>query len=327
MKTWAAVDKLIAEWKTEGISNPSFIVRLANAVIGWAYVFGAAGAKCTPANRRAYYNSKKKETIKTKCKNFDGTGNCSGCKWYPGGVTLFYDCQGFLKWLFKQIGITLKGAGATSMYNDASNWEQRGPISEMPRDRVCCVFRYDSKTGKFEHALLYDGEGHYIHDNGEVRKVDISKYSATHYGIPKGFYEGQIPPQPVPPEPVPPQGKAIVTGRNVALRQGPSTGTAVYMRLPTGTEVDLATVSGWTYVKYRDAYGFMMNEFISIHDNSVTVTGTRVALRQGPSTSARITTRINTGTEVPRASIPDGWAYVRYGNKEGYMMKQYIKEG
>ena len=54
------------------------------------------------------------------------------------------------------------------------------------------------------HTLFYDGQGHYIHDSGEVKKVDINKYAATHYAIPKGLYDSPIPPTPVPPTPVPP---------------------------------------------------------------------------------------------------------------------------
>lgn len=190
MNTAAKVKTLMDQWRAEGVAKWIFVRKLANACIGWSYVFGGLGELCTPANRRRYYENKKKPTIKSKCKNFDGNGSCSGCKWYPGGTTRFFDCRGFTRWLFEQVGIKIKGAGATSQYNDDSNWAQKGPIEQMPRDKVCCTFRYDSGTGKMEHTLLYDGEGHYIHDSGEVKKTDIGKYKATHYAIPKGLYDG-----------------------------------------------------------------------------------------------------------------------------------------
>ena len=38
------------------------------------------------------------------------------------------------------MGITIKGGGATSQYNTAANWLQRGEIGDMP-DVVCCVFQ------------------------------------------------------------------------------------------------------------------------------------------------------------------------------------------
>lgn len=192
MNTAAKVAKLMEDWKKEPIRKTIFIVRLANACIGWSYVFGARGEYCSPANRRKFYNSKGKPTIKSKCKNFSGSGysGCAGCKWYPGGCTRFFDCRGFTYWLFKQIGILISGAGATSQYNDDSNWSEKGLIEKMPKNKVCCVFRYDAKKKTMEHTLLYDGDGHYIHCSGEVKKCNASQYKATHYAIPKGLYDG-----------------------------------------------------------------------------------------------------------------------------------------
>lgn len=204
MNTAKQVDKWIAEWKEENFSKPEIVVKTANACIGWAYVFGAMGEYCSPANRRRFYNSKGKPTIKSKCKNFDGQSGytgCSGCKWYPGGCTRFFDCRGFTYWLFLQVGIKIEGAGATSQYNNDSNWEIKGPIEEMPKDKVCCVFRHDSSTGKMEHTLLYDGAGNYIHCSGEVKKVKASGYKPTHYAIPKGLHTGVVIPV-TPSEPV-----------------------------------------------------------------------------------------------------------------------------
>lgn len=191
MNTAAKVDKMIAEWKKEPVSKTVFIVKLANACIGWSYVFGARGEYCSPANRRRFYSTKGKPTIKSKCKNFDGSGysGCTGCEWYPGGCTRFFDCRGFTYWLFKQIGILISGNGATSQYNDESNWSEKGPIENMPKDKVCCVFRYDSEKKTMEHTLLYDGNGHYIHCSGKVKKCNASQYKATHYAIPKGLYD------------------------------------------------------------------------------------------------------------------------------------------
>lgn len=191
MYTAEKVSKLMEEWKKEPLSKTAFIVKLANACIGWSYVFGAKGEYCSPANRRRFYNSKGKPTIKSKCKNFDGSGygGCSGCEWYPGGCTRFFDCRGFTYWLFKQIGILISGAGATSQYNDDTNWAEKGPIRDMPKDKICCVFRYDSGKKTMEHTLLYDGNGHYIHCSGKVKKCNASQYKATHYAIPKGLYD------------------------------------------------------------------------------------------------------------------------------------------
>ena len=329
MNTWAQVNKMLTEWKQQNLSAPDIVVKLANACIGWSYVFGARGEQCTPSNRRAYFNKKGADhpTIKSKCKNFNGTGSCSGCKWYPGGTTLFYDCRGFTYWLLlKAAGITILGGGATSQYNDNSNWSEKGLIANMPKDKVCCTFRWDGKS--MAHTLLYDGQGNYIHCSGEVKKCATSKYSATHYAIPKGLYGDQpTPPSPTPPEPEPPYGKAIVTGKNVALREGPSTSTKVKVRIATGITVDITSVpSDWAYVSYSGKNGFMMKSFLKEGTNNYTVTGKNVALRSGPSTSCNVFTRIPTGKTVNKASLPSDWEHIKYQSKEGFMMKQFLKE-
>ena len=237
MNTAAKVDQLMKEWRQESVANTIFVVRLANACLGWAYVFGARGEICTPSNRRSYYNSKGKETIKSKCKNFDGSGSCSGCKWYPGGTTRFFDCRGFTYWLFKQIGIIINGGGATSQYNDDSNWEIKGPISEMPQDKVCCVFRYDSSTKKMEHTLFYDGEGHYIHDNGEVRKVDV--------------------------------GYATVKGGSLNLRASKSTSSTRLASIPDKTKISVVEqASDWCKVVYNQYTGYVMTKYLTFESES-----------------------------------------------------------
>lgn len=57
------------------------------------------------------------------------------------------------------------------------------------------------------------------------------------------------------------------------------------------------------------------------------VTGTRVALRKGPSTSAEVIARVNTGSIVDIQKPPEGWEYVSYRGQTGYMMKEFLEEG
>lgn len=57
------------------------------------------------------------------------------------------------------------------------------------------------------------------------------------------------------------------------------------------------------------------------------VTGVRVALRTAPTTSAKIITRIDTGKTVKiETPPPSEWEYVSYQGKEGYMMKEFLRE-
>ena len=89
------VDQLISDLKEKGFVLSDVAWEAALACVGWPYVFGARWQYCTPANRRARY-SDDHPTIKTKCKNFDGTGSCSGCQWYPKGKKVrINDCRGF----------------------------------------------------------------------------------------------------------------------------------------------------------------------------------------------------------------------------------------
>ena len=65
------------------------------------------------------------------------------------------------------------------------------------------------------------------------------------------------------PEHVTPEGYAIVTGKNVALREGPSTGCKVLIRVPTGTKIKLTDPpSDWDHVSYSGKDGYMMSKYL-----------------------------------------------------------------
>lgn len=196
MNSAATVSNLIAQWQTQGLSKAGFVVKVAEACLGWSYVWGGNGQLCTPANRTVYANRSscpdgEKEQIKKKCQVLNGSkSGCSGCKYYPSASTRFFDCRGFTYWCLKQVGITISGAGATSQYNTASNWSEQGDIKDMPQGKVCCVFM---KSGnKMSHTGLHIGGGNIIHCSGEVKRGKISDKGWTNYAIPKGI-EGDVP--------------------------------------------------------------------------------------------------------------------------------------
>ncbi len=187
MNTLTQVDELIAQMKAEGQSAPEIVRQTALACLEWPYVFGAWGEECTPANRRRRARDDH-PTVVSKCQVLSGrAASCYGCKWGEG--VRMYDCRGFTAWLLRQVGLDLAGQGATSQYNTASNWAERGKISAMP-DCVCCVFR--QKNGKMEHTGMHVGGGVVIDCSTGVSSVGMSGW--THYGIPVGLYsEGEIP--------------------------------------------------------------------------------------------------------------------------------------
>ena len=178
----------------QGYSKPDIIRGIGPACAGWPYVFGAWGEQCTPAGRRR----RKREdhpTIVTKCQVLNGSkSDCGGCKWdLP---VRMYDCRGFTHWLLDQVGINIEGSGCTSQWNTKANWTIQGPISEMPRDKVCCIFQKDGS--KMAHTGMYLGDGSTVECQNGVQYFKTMKAKWTHYAIPKGLYDGGDVPVPTP---------------------------------------------------------------------------------------------------------------------------------
>lgn len=205
MNTAAYVDEQIAILKTSGIPLSDAAWQAALLTVGWPYVFGDRGQYCTPANRRAAYNrtaeGKNKDNIKAKCKNFDGSGSCGGCKWYPNGQRVRdYDCRGFTYWILLQVyGWKLMGAGATSQWNTESNWKAKGEIKDgIPQNVIVCLFYPDSKNPKVmaHTGLYYNGETCEC-SNGVQHFTTLNK-KWTHWGVP-ACVDGDVPtPTPTP---------------------------------------------------------------------------------------------------------------------------------
>ena len=65
------VSQQIESMKSSGMVLSEVAWKTALLCVGWAYVFGARGEYCTPANRRSRY-SDAHPTIKSACKNYQG---------------------------------------------------------------------------------------------------------------------------------------------------------------------------------------------------------------------------------------------------------------
>ena len=183
------VEAIRAQMSAEGAGRPEIIRQLALACVGWPYVFGAWGEECTPAGRKRRARDAH-PTIVSKCQALNGKStDCNGCKWYPDQYRVrMYDCRGFTAWLIRQAGLDIYGDGATTQYNTARNWEQRGPVSQMP-DVVCCLFRQVGK--KMEHTGMHIGGGVVVDCSVNVRTGGMKGW--THYAIPVGLYGGDVP--------------------------------------------------------------------------------------------------------------------------------------
>lgn len=179
----------------QGKSKAEIVRNIAPLCEGWPYVFGAWGEQCTPAGRRR----RKRDghpTIVTACQVLsDKKTTCDGCKWdLP--VRMF-DCRGFTDWVLKQVGIDLKGEGATSQWNTKANWVEKGKIADMPKDKICCLF-VQKGTSTMEHTGLYLGDGSTAECSVGVQLFKKLNGKWTHYAVPAGLYDGGDAPVPTP---------------------------------------------------------------------------------------------------------------------------------
>ena len=184
------VAKLIDGWKAEGLGSAEIVKRTAEACLGWSYVWGSLGEICSPGNRKSYAErsvcpSGEAAEIRMKCQRLNGSsGSCVGCQWYPGDTTRIFDCRGFTRWCLKQVGFTLQGAGATSQWNNAANWDGKGELATMP-DTLCCVFKQNKDGKTMDHTGFHVGGGRIIHCSGTVKAGSTSERGWTHWAVPK----------------------------------------------------------------------------------------------------------------------------------------------
>ena len=279
----------------------------------WGYIWGTAGVMWTEARQKAI----EKTTDENRA-----MGRKYGSRWIGHMVA---DCSGLFSWAFEKLGGYMYHGSDTMFrkYTTINGQLINGRRSDGHDLKPgTAVFTYNKTKKKYGHVGLYIGNGLVIEAEGTLKGVITSQVDGkwTYWGELKGVDYGT--------EPIPvPAGQAIVTGKNVALREGPSKSTPVMTRIQTGTLIDISKVKGWTYVHYGSRYGFMMNEFIDISERTVTVTGKNVALRAGTSTDTKVLVRIKTGTIVDRAILPADWEYIDFRDQKGFMMKEYIKEG
>lgn len=201
MNTAAEVSKMITQWKSQGLSKSEIVIRLCEACLGWPYVWGGTGQYCTPANRKKYADrgscpDAEAQQIRKKCQVLNGTkSSCEGCKYYPGSAVRFFDCQGFDRWILAQVGITLQGGGATSQWNTAANWKEKGAIVDIPQKLVSCVY-WKSKTDakKMAHTGMYLTDNNIIHCSGEVKRDTLATKGWTNFGIPNELDGGTVNP-------------------------------------------------------------------------------------------------------------------------------------
>lgn len=168
--------------------------------IGCPYVYGATGQPCTVAYRQAraaqYPNYAAK--IRRNCPQMNGTAStCKGCKWADpttGQGRDAFDCAQLSRAAMEAVGIPMV-SGANSQW-ERTKWAESGTINNLPREKVCLVFRWD--TDHMGHVGVYLGDGTVTHAKGHdwgVVREKLADTAFTHWGQPDGLMtEGPIRP-------------------------------------------------------------------------------------------------------------------------------------
>lgn len=236
------------------------------------YVFGGQGQTCTPINRKTQAEQYEEyaSLIKKNCQRMSGkSASCNNCDWLNPDtkkVQSFYDCQGFVKKALAQAGLKLV-SGATSQYKDKSWQREQGPISEMPKERVCVVYRDDKGVKQHTGIWLGSSIGFCCDSRGHsygVKQPTLAEYKWTHYVLPK-LPDNNLPR--IKDEEVIKvlyQAKIIASsGSTVNMRKSPSKTADKLIAIPIGETVDvLEEGTEWNRIAYNNQIGYMMKEFL-----------------------------------------------------------------
>ena len=187
------VAQKISEIKQSGKILADQVWDAALLCIGWPYIFGDRGQYCTPAHRRSK-DLTKYPSILDKCQVLNGSKeSCSGCKWYPGGKKVrAFDCRGYTYWCLLEFGIKIMGAGATSQWNDDSNWEAKGTIDTIPEDKLVCLFYTKKGNPKAMEHTGFGYRGETLECSNGVQHFKKRDKKWTHWALPKGLYDGNV---------------------------------------------------------------------------------------------------------------------------------------
>ena len=236
-------------------SRPELAVEYAKSKVGCGYVWGASGQVATEAKLQSLHNM-----------HPDHVDLSIVRKWIGKQI---FDCASLVRQSMLAAGLTnFYGSGATTQWNTDANWESKGTIDSLPKDKVCCLYRRNTEnSSKMQHTGVYLGDGTFIDAAGSKTGVRaptlLSKYPWTHWAIPKGLYDGA---EIEKPEVIKVAYQARVTansGSTVNMRTEAATSAAVIAKVAIGQIVDvISTVGDWSEIKWNGKSGYMMSKFL-----------------------------------------------------------------
>ena len=231
-------------------SKADTVADFARAQVGSGYVWGTNGKVLTPQ----YLD----QLIQLHPDHIDRN---VVEKWMNQKV---YDCAGLVQTSLKQVGIKV-ASGASSAWRN-TDWAENGEISKMPHDKVCILYKHQKDGDGMQHTGVYLGDETFVDARGSKEGVigpnALSSYPWTHYGIPRGLYDGEE--QPELPTNFPYNAKVIAnSGSTVNMRSGPSKSDSVIVKINLGETVQVNGIEGgWAQITYNGQEGYMMTEFL-----------------------------------------------------------------
>ena len=227
--------------------KPTEVVNFAKSKIGCGYVWGSSGQILTEQNLKEFQARHPEHVDPNIVK-----------QWL--GMQVF-DCAGFVRCAFNTVGYQL-ALGATSIW-DQRIWEKKGVIKDLPKDKVCILFRGDGH--EMEHIGIYIKNGEYIHAKGSksgVVKESMTGSRWTHWGMPKDFYPAEKIEEVCSSYPCQAKVANASSGR-VNFRVGPDTSKDIIMKIDVGEIVTVNSYSnGWYQITYKNKTGYMMAEYL-----------------------------------------------------------------
>ena len=97
-----------------------------------------------------------------------------------------YDCSGLVMRALQKVGIKLPH-NAKEAWN-SNSWKEKGDIKNIPKDKLCIVYRKGSDG--MEHTGIYLGNGKVIEAKGAdfgVVETSLKEGHWTNFGVPNGL--------------------------------------------------------------------------------------------------------------------------------------------
>ncbi len=219
------------------------------AQVGCGYVWGARGEVCTEAL-----------LARLQAQYPDQTNITTACRKWLGKRA--YDCATLVRYGLDSVEIAIC-SGASSQWK-GSYWAEKGPLSAMPRERVCILYNESASASPMGHTGIYLGDGYAVDARSSAKGVIRSALGSrtwSHYAIPKGLYDS------ISTKEVTGMQATVVAdcGQTANLRERPDKTSALIIRMNLGSTVTVEEQADeWSRVVYGNVRGYVMSRYLQV---------------------------------------------------------------